>query len=91
MELSLSSCPDNVSEESDEEGVASHRYFPCLDSKKASSGSSLLMWVQRHWQQSVTGGSLANTMAVGKDQHGEHIDGGSVFAFCQTEFGRVIH
>ena len=104
--------------------------------RKTSSDSSLLLQVQRHWQQSVTGGSLAATMAVSEDQHGQHTeeqgkvfqqnipvmihslceevappssgtcsvpsgtavlhtevgtskDGGSVFAFCWAEAGRV--
>ena len=63
--------PDKGSDESDEEGGVPHRHYSHLDSKKAASSSSFLMWVQRHLQKLATGSSSTTTMVVGKDQHSQ--------------------
>ena len=68
MELSLSSCP-----------TTGRRCFSCLTSKKALSGGSLLLWVQRHWQM-ATASSSAAVLAEGEDPH----------APCTEEQGKVF-
>ena len=73
MELSLSSCPDNKSEDSDIEEGTSQRRFSCLMREKTSAGGSLLLRVQRHRQAATASSS---TMVVEEDEatHIPHVE-----------------
>ena len=70
MELYLSSCPNSRTGESDVEDRASQRYFSPLLSERMSTGGSLLVQVQKHWQTAMVGSSTAVVEAA----KGPHIE-----------------
>ena len=59
MELSLSSCPDSRTEDSDIEDGASQKHFSCSMNKIMLAGRPFLARVQKHQQMTMAGSSTA--------------------------------